>query len=308
MKSGTENKLKFKQLQRRLELPEWGCEGLLSALWRFTRISAPDGNLGKFTPEEIAIGIDWRDSPETLIVQLVETKWLDRIGNLLLVHDWWDHCEDNVHRTLARGRLWFACGKSPKLNKLEQHERKEAIEFYETNQPPGHSGAPAVAPRVAHGHVPSLAQPSHTRPSLSQAGELVVVGGDCGRFDLGEERRPEFVEVANRIHMTLFPAGKDNGVDDRRFVLRVATLRVYGTLTDSVFEGALAALRETKVETTPKQFFRGVLITRCRNAGIDERLIDCVGIPPWAMEMISGAKQPTQTDSEVSHDRQAKVA
>jgi len=120
VKAGTETKLKFKLLKDMLGLREWQCGGLLDALWRFARVNAPDGNVGRFSPKLIAVGMDWAGDPETLIDALVECEWLERDGDLLLIHDWWEHCEDTVHRQLAKSKSYFACGKCPKLHKLEQ--------------------------------------------------------------------------------------------------------------------------------------------------------------------------------------------
>ena len=130
MKSGTDSKTKFKLLQRRLRLALWQCRGLLDTLWDSTRTNAPDGNLGRFTPEEIAIAIDWQDDPDALIDALVGTKWLDRKGDMLLVHDWPEHCEDSVHKYLARRGLYFADGTMPNLSRLDAKEREKALALY----------------------------------------------------------------------------------------------------------------------------------------------------------------------------------
>jgi hypothetical protein len=45
MKSGTESKLKFKQLQRRFDLALWQAHGLLDTLWEFTKSNAPAGDI-----------------------------------------------------------------------------------------------------------------------------------------------------------------------------------------------------------------------------------------------------------------------
>lgn len=128
MKDGTENRLKFKQLQRRLGLTLWQVNGLLETLWRFVRLNAPRGDIGRFSNEEIAIGIDWEDDHDALVTTLVETKWLDASEeHRLVVHDWWDHCEDSVHTALAKKIDTFADGRFPKLTRITKTDRN-AIE------------------------------------------------------------------------------------------------------------------------------------------------------------------------------------
>jgi hypothetical protein len=136
VKADTESKLKFKQLQRRLGLALWQCRGLLDTLWKFARDNAPDGNIGRYSAEEIAVGIDWQESPSDLVNVLVATKWADRVDGKLLIHDWPDHCEDSVHRQLARARLYFANGDEPKFTRLDARERPGIEAWYAARRRP----------------------------------------------------------------------------------------------------------------------------------------------------------------------------
>lgn len=130
MKSGTEAKLKFKQLQRRLNLAVWQARGLLDTLWNFAANNCPAGDIGRFSDEEIAIGIDWRDDHAALIDALVACRWIDRIDPpaRLVIHDWPEHCEYEVHKTLAKRAEAFADGTLPSLARIIKDERPEIIE------------------------------------------------------------------------------------------------------------------------------------------------------------------------------------
>jgi len=130
MKSGTESKLKFKQLQRRWDLSLYEARGLLDTLWNFTANNAPHGDIGRFSDEEIAIGIDWRKDPVELIAGLLACKWIDKTETLL-IHDWPEHCEHTVHLALARKIEVFACGTIPTLSRMTKDDRSEIISRYE---------------------------------------------------------------------------------------------------------------------------------------------------------------------------------
>ncbi len=124
MKQGTENTLKFKLLQRMLNLPLWQAKGLLQSLWDLTAQSAPRGDIGRFTYDEIAAGLDWRGDPQALIDALVETRWIDQHDEHgLIIHDWPDHCESSVHRRLVRAGQRFADGTAPSTSRCPASEK-----------------------------------------------------------------------------------------------------------------------------------------------------------------------------------------
>lgn len=176
MKSGTESKLKFKQLQRQLGLALWEARGLLDTLWYFTANNCPTGAIGKFTDDEIAVGLDWNRperSPSELVETLLSVRWLDENAReRLIVHDWSEHCEDTVHKALARRVEVFADGSLPNLSRFTKKDRAKLVEQYklkfgneavkngkidasvlERFKTPGN--APAI---------PSLTIPNHTKP------------------------------------------------------------------------------------------------------------------------------------------------
>ncbi len=141
MKSGTTEKLKFKQLMRRLHLSIWQARGLLDTLWEFARMNAPRGDIGRYCNEEIAIGIDWQDDHDRLIEALVLTKWIDKIpdeNGRLYIHDWHEHAENSVHKKLVRGTELFANGNLPSLSSFEFSLRSEILAKYEKKFPGCH--------------------------------------------------------------------------------------------------------------------------------------------------------------------------
>ena len=84
---------KMKRLGRLLEIPQYQVVGILESLWHTTAKEAPQGNIGKLSNEDIALGIEWMGDPQALISALVQSRWLDEQDDArLVVHDWHLHC------------------------------------------------------------------------------------------------------------------------------------------------------------------------------------------------------------------------
>lgn len=114
MKPKTPELLKFKRLSRRLNEGVRGTVGLLEMLWVGTAKNAPEGNVGRFSNEEIAVMCDWEGDADALVDALVETRWLDRCEtHRLLVHDWSEHAPDYIRGNLKRWGRDFAIASRP---------------------------------------------------------------------------------------------------------------------------------------------------------------------------------------------------
>lgn len=97
MKAGTESNVKFKRLKRRLGLPLYAVTGILEALWAITASSAPRGDIGKFTNEDIAAAIEFEGDEDELVDALIASGWVDECGvHRLVVHDWKDHAPNYI--------------------------------------------------------------------------------------------------------------------------------------------------------------------------------------------------------------------
>lgn len=126
---------KMKRLCRRLDIPQYQAVGVLESVWHTVAREAPRGDIGKLSDEDIALAIDYRGDEAKLIEALVYAGWLDRDStHRLVVHDWADHADDAVQMKLARGHLFFADGRAPKLTRLATKERECAHEFYNSAQ------------------------------------------------------------------------------------------------------------------------------------------------------------------------------
>ena len=103
MKASTPELLKFQKLVRRLKDTRRGVIGLLEGMWLATAKNCPQGDIGRFSNEEIAIMLDWEGDPDDLVNALIECRWLDVCSEYrLVVHDWQDHCPTYVKGNLKK--------------------------------------------------------------------------------------------------------------------------------------------------------------------------------------------------------------
>lgn len=122
MKANTTEHMKFMKLKRRLNLPKWQVTGLLESIWQLTAKSAPRGDIGRYTNEEIAAHIEWDGDEHELIDELVKAGWLDECeDHRLVVHDWPDHAPNFIKGGISSRNEQFAVARSPKQQGLFKH-------------------------------------------------------------------------------------------------------------------------------------------------------------------------------------------
>jgi hypothetical protein len=101
MKRGSIEHPKMIRLAKLLDVERWGAVGIMESLWHFASRHAMQGNIGKWSDEEIASAVAWSGEASVLISALVSSGWLDRSKrHRLLIHDWKDHADDAVRKTL----------------------------------------------------------------------------------------------------------------------------------------------------------------------------------------------------------------
>lgn len=106
MKRGTVDHPKMLRLAKLLGIERWGAVGIMESLWHFTARHAIQGDIGRWPNEEIAEGIGWLGDPDKLMNALVTSRWIDTCANSrLVIHDWSDHCDDSVRKTLKNRHL-----------------------------------------------------------------------------------------------------------------------------------------------------------------------------------------------------------
>ena len=106
MKRGTPEHPKMLALMRALKVPKYAAVGILECVWHFAARYAPQGNIGKYSDQEIADAAGWTGDAGKLVEALFVCRWLDKSGQWrICVHDWGDHLEDATAKYLKRNRL-----------------------------------------------------------------------------------------------------------------------------------------------------------------------------------------------------------
>lgn len=127
MKRGTTDHPKMLALAQALHVPIYSAIGLMESLWHWTSKYAPAGNVGKWESAVIAKGLGWDRDPDELVDAMVECGWLEQSAeHRLIVHDWSQHADDAVHRSLARSLQLFADGGVPNTARLDPTEKEKA--------------------------------------------------------------------------------------------------------------------------------------------------------------------------------------
>lgn len=183
------NLVKFKALQKRLGQPVCHVVGYLETLWIFAQLQARDGNLTKFSSLEIAGWIEFPGDPDEFVEALVKTRWLDRVGDQLLIHDWDEHKPN-----------WLK-GVSSRRDAVPGQSAVFDSPGSEPSQSPSStpSSEPGTEPPKPK---PSLSQtiPSQSKPSLAPSDGLLAGSLAAGDFLLlsGHEAN-DVVQNANKL-------------------------------------------------------------------------------------------------------------
>lgn len=82
---------KLARLARRLDIPKAQALGHLVSLWLWCLDYAPDGDLASFDSEEVAEAGLWEGDPTTFLDALAAAGFLEREGDALSIHDWYEY-------------------------------------------------------------------------------------------------------------------------------------------------------------------------------------------------------------------------
>lgn len=94
---------KFARFKVSLKLTKGAALGYLEALWHFCGRFTPQGDIGRYSDEDIEAWVEWDGAPGALIAALIAAGWLDADSeHRLLVHDWAKHADDATKIALKR--------------------------------------------------------------------------------------------------------------------------------------------------------------------------------------------------------------
>ncbi|MBM3944171.1 MAG: hypothetical protein FJ317_01600 [SAR202 cluster bacterium] len=112
---------KLRKLARDLDVPQPQAVGHLFYLWAFAARYAPDGDLGRYTPEELADPAHWDGDPPAFTGALRSAGFLDEDGRL---HDWMDHSGKSIaqyEKEVERSRSNREKARATKACKSREH-------------------------------------------------------------------------------------------------------------------------------------------------------------------------------------------
>lgn len=102
---------KISRLAELLKIPRYAAVGLVECLWHLTAVQAPRGDIGKLTDQEIAEGVFWPKRNSKHLIDCLSSdhvRLLDRCScHRLRVHDWYDHSDQSVKKTVAKYSTGF---------------------------------------------------------------------------------------------------------------------------------------------------------------------------------------------------------
>lgn len=144
-------------------MPRFATLGLLEAVWQFCGRFTPQGNIGKYSDEEIESWVEWSGDSGALINALVECRWLDRDDeHRLVVHDWQQHADDATKLAVKRSGSTFV------VPTLSGHCRDTVTYSATVSGLPEPEPEPEPVPVPEPGGVGGKAPPSASNPSQTK--------------------------------------------------------------------------------------------------------------------------------------------
>lgn len=157
---GTLNHVKVKRLKKLLRKPLYCAMGVLESLWQLCMECCDEGNIGKFSNEEIADHIEWEGDADLLISALTESGWLDTCSDeRLIVHDWFAHCPEFIRKRIEKRKAREVKKSRKKEDQLEIRTYDEKPGDMSQNsetcpEKPGHVSS--ISHRIVSNHISSV--------------------------------------------------------------------------------------------------------------------------------------------------------
>jgi hypothetical protein len=132
-KRGTLEHPKTKRLARAIGAPPWAALGLLEAFWHW---------VGRYRPQGFLTAEDFLDCMDTirydgdLSAVLTAAGFLEEAPGGWYVHDWHDHADDTVKKTLQKRGEAFASGRPPRKEHSETAPESVANDSVEPETAP----------------------------------------------------------------------------------------------------------------------------------------------------------------------------
>lgn len=153
MKVGTHNHVKMKRLKRLLGVPLYRAVGILECLWLMCSECCDEGDIGKFSDDEIADYLEWDGDVSELVRCLSDAGWIDPDDDRrLVVHDWFDHAPEYIRERVRKRR---ARGAKQRIQRTYGRSKSDNNGHRRDKTP----------------HVPSIPNPTNPNPTIHSSAE-----------------------------------------------------------------------------------------------------------------------------------------
>lgn len=219
----------FEDFAERLGAPVIVADGLLSGLWRFAFCFAQDGDIGKFTPAQIARAVGWEGDPDVMWEALTASKFVEDKNRLHHWEEWggrlfeqrkadserkWDKRkapQQEKESTEVQGTCRMSMGQSG----ISPRGTERGTGTEREDQEPSAAKRPAAPPKVSALKVDDwaeraaeLLEQSSYPSDLMQLADLMAAENRSGKVSMGRvvrelysplvEMQGEFSEEAMR--------------------------------------------------------------------------------------------------------------
>ena len=163
MKQAAPGSKKMRRLMRALDCELPTAVGYLELLWLLAQREAKQGDVGRWTDEEIEEDMHWQGEPGALVAVLVDTGWLDRCAERrLLIHDWEDHAQPWLKQRLKTLGLDI-------LKPVEGCYESTHSPLHAEHEPDNESSSSPLTPYLPSSPLPSSVPPSGDLPAAEAA-------------------------------------------------------------------------------------------------------------------------------------------
>lgn len=187
-----ENHPKTKKAAKLLGVSKFEMIGRLFTLWWWAADYAQDGDLTKFSPDDIELAVEWEGERGAFVQSLLDcgfgggAGFLERDGDRLSIHDWWVYAGKLIEK-----RQEDAERKRAARQKYDQKKGKEHPEDVQGTS----GGHPADGARSAD----VTDQPTYIPTNDESAAEKTAVAGEADKTPPKPKRQPTAEDEACRL-------------------------------------------------------------------------------------------------------------
>lgn len=192
---------KTKRCARKLKVSIPTMVGLLHLLWYWAMDYAPDGDLTKFEPDDIADAMQWEGDADQLLSVLTDARFIDQDNGHLLIHDWF-----NYAGRLIEKREQNTQRKRKSREKAKQSDDRHAFVTRDTTVT--NEGVTGLPNQHNQHNITEPNQPYQTEQQPTEPNPINPVGSSRPEFEMNPYRMFE-----NEGFGTISPVIKDQ-IDD----------------------------------------------------------------------------------------------